>query len=120
MRFAILEFDLTAGVSHHSLYDGETQSGTVLACAEEGADLLMVKPGMSSIDLIKPILQLCHKPVGAYQVSGEYAAMSLLADNELIDFEAALLESWQVMKRAGAQFIISYGSRKAKALGVQG
>ena len=87
-------------------------------CAQEGADLLMVKPGMTSIDLIKPILELCGRPVGAYQVSGEYASLLLLAEKGLINYEQALLESWHVFKRAGAQFIISYGARDLRKLGL--
>src|SRR5438128_2954188 len=87
-------------------------------CAEEGADLLMVKPGLTSLDLIGPIKAQTDLPVGAYQVSGEYAGLSLLADNGLIDFERGLLETWHVFKRAGAQFIISYGARYAKRLGI--
>ncbi len=87
-------------------------------CAEEGADLLMVKPGMSSIDLIRPIGERTGKAVGAYQVSGEYAALALLAREGLLDFDAALLESWQVLRRAGAAFIITYGARHARRLGL--
>lgn len=86
-------------------------------CAEEGADLLMVKPGMSSIDLLAPIAAATQKPVGAYQVSGEYAALTLLAREGLGDFDAMLLESWQVFRRAGASYIISYGARHARRLG---
>ena len=56
--------------------------------------------------------------VGAYQVSGEYAGISLLAKENLLKFNDALSESWHVMKRAGAQFIISYGARKSKELGL--
>lgn len=87
-------------------------------CAEEGADLLMVKPGLTSLDLIAPINEETGLQVGAYQVSGEYAGISLLADNGLIDFERGLLETWHVFKRAGAQFIITYGARYAKKLGI--
>ena len=87
-------------------------------CAEEGADLLMVKPGLTSLDLIAPIREQTKLQVGAYQVSGEYAGLSLLAENGLIDFERGLLETWQVFKRAGAQFIITYGARYAKQLGI--
>lgn len=82
-----------------------------IRCAKEGADLLMVKPGMSSIDLIAPIQQATGLQVGAYQVSGEYAGLHYLAENGLLDFHGALFESWQVFKRAGAQFIITYGAR---------
>ena len=71
-------------------------------CAEEGADLLMVKPGLTSLDLIAPINEATGLQVGAYQVSGEYAGLSLLADNGLIDFDRGLLETWHVFKRAGA------------------
>jgi porphobilinogen synthase len=56
--------------------------------------------------------------VGAYQVSGEYAGLCLLSDNGLIDFDRGLMETWQVFKRAGAQFIITYGARYAKKLGI--
>jgi porphobilinogen synthase len=79
-------------------------------CADEGADLLMVKPGMSSIDLLAPIADATHKPVGVYQVSGEYAALTLLGKEGLGDFDAMLLESWQVFRRAGASYIISYAA----------
>lgn len=88
-------------------------------CAQEGADLLMVKPGMTSIDLIKPINDSCNRPVGAYQVSGEYASLRLLAEKGLINYEQALLESWHVFKRAGAQFIITYGARELRKLGIK-
>lgn len=87
-------------------------------CSEEGADLLMVKPGMPALDLINPVHQLTGKPVGAYQVSGEYASLVLLDEKGLISFEKALLETWHVFKRAGSQYIITYGARLAKNLGV--
>jgi len=87
-------------------------------CAEEGADLLMVKPGLTSLDLIRPIHELTGRQVGAYQVSGEYAGLALLAEQGLIKFEDALLETWHVFKRAGAQYVITYGARYAKSLGI--
>jgi porphobilinogen synthase len=87
-------------------------------CAEEGADLLMVKPGMTSLDLIAPIKEQTGKAVGAYQVSGEYAGLALLDEQDLINFEKALLETWHVFKRGGAQFIITYGARYARQLGI--
>ena len=55
--------------------------------------------------------------VGAYQVSGEYAGINFAAENNLLKLNEALFESWHVMKRAGAQFIITYGARKSKELG---
>jgi porphobilinogen synthase len=87
-------------------------------CANEGADLLMVKPGMTSIDLIAPIVRETGKLVGAYQVSGEYAGLVALADRGLGDLDEMLLETWQVFRRAGAGFIITYGARRARAMGM--
>ena len=87
-------------------------------CAGEGADILMVKPGLTSLDLIAPIIEATGLQVGTYQVSGEYAGLALLADNGLVDFERGLLETWHVFKRAGAQFVITYGARHAKKLGI--
>jgi porphobilinogen synthase len=87
-------------------------------CAGEGADLLMVKPGLTSLDLIAPIREATGKLVGAYQVSGEYAALCALGRDGLADFDAALLETWHVFRRAGAAYIITYGARRARALGV--
>ena len=89
-----------------------------IRCSEEGADLLMVKPGLYSLDLIQPINNLTGLMVGAYQVSGEYAGINLASENNLLDLNKGLFESWHVMKRAGAQFIISYGARKSKEIGI--
>ena len=87
-------------------------------CAAEGADLLMVKPGLTSIDLIGPIAEVTRAPVGAYQVSGEYAGLLALADRGLTDFDAALTETLHVFRRAGAAFVVTYGARRARALGL--
>ena len=89
-------------------------------CAAEGADLLMVKPGLTSLDLIAPIREATGHPVGAYQVSGEYAGLVLLDEAGLTSFETALLETWHVFKRAGARYIITYGARLAQQLGIGG
>ena len=89
-----------------------------IRCAEEGADVLMVKPGLTSIDLIGPITEATGRAVGAYQVSGEYASLVLLAAQGLANFDAALLETWYVLRRAGAAYIITYGARQAKGLGL--
>lgn len=109
------------GDRKHYQLDVRSRSGAIAAsrrCAEEGADLLMVKPGMTSLDLIAPIHETTGQLVGAYQVSGEYAGLSLLADQHLADFEQALLETWHVFKRAQAQFIITYGARYARQMGI--
>ena len=109
------------GDRRHYQLDVRNRSGAIAAslrCADEGADLLMVKPGATSLDLIAPIRDRSSLQVGAYQVSGEYAGLSLLAENGLVNFDQALLETWHVFKRAGAQFIISYGAREARRLGI--
>lgn len=87
-------------------------------CAEEGADLLMVKPGQPSADLIRPIHEQTGLPVGAYQVSGEYTSLVLLAEKGFLNFDAGLVESWYNLRRAGASYIITYGARLARALGL--
>jgi porphobilinogen synthase len=109
------------GDRRHYQLDVRSRSGAIAAsvrCAEEGADLLMVKPGLTSLDLIRPIHEQTGLQVGAYQVSGEYGGLSVLAEQGLIKFEEALLETWHVFKRAGAQYIITYGARYAKSLGI--
>jgi porphobilinogen synthase len=87
-------------------------------CADEGADLLMVKPAMTSLDLIRPIGDATGKGVGAYQVSGEFASLLALAERGFADFDLAYLETLHVLRRAGAAYIITYGARRARALGL--
>ncbi|TGK01732.1 porphobilinogen synthase [Leptospira langatensis] len=84
--------------------------------AKEGADLLMVKPGITSIDLIQPIREKTGLPVGAYQVSGEYASLAMLAENGFCKFEDAVRETWQVFSRAGASYLITYAARRGKEI----
>jgi porphobilinogen synthase len=92
--------------------------GSSVRCANEGADLLMVKPAITSLDLIGPITEATGLPVGAYQVSGEYASLVALAERGLADFDRALAETWHVLRRAGAAFVITYGARRAKTIGL--
>jgi porphobilinogen synthase len=87
-------------------------------CADEGADLLMVKPAMTSLDLIRPIGDATGKGVGAYQVSGEFASLLALAERGFADFDLAYLETLHVLRRAGAAYIITYGARRARAIGL--
>ncbi|TGL56643.1 porphobilinogen synthase [Leptospira ognonensis] len=84
--------------------------------AEEGADFLMLKPGITSLDLIQPIREKTNLPIGAYQVSGEYAAINLLAENHFLKREDGLVESWNVFRRAGVSFLITYAAREAKKI----
>jgi porphobilinogen synthase len=80
---------------------------------DEGADLIMVKPCMPYLDVIKA-LSVFNAPLVVYQVSGEYAAIELLAKNGLANRAQAHIESWIAAKRAGANAIISYAARNAK------
>jgi len=79
--------------------------------AAQGANYLMVKPGMTSIDLIADIKKEKLLPTGAYQVSGEFASLQLLHKNKLGNYQDLLFESLQVFARAKADFIITYGAR---------
>lgn len=85
---------------------------------EEGADILMVKPAISSLDIIRALRENFELPLAAYQVSGEYAAIKFAAQHKAFDEEAAVLESWTAIRRAGADIVISYFAKEyAKALG---
>jgi len=79
--------------------------------AAQGANYLMVKPGITSIDLIADIKKETLLPTGAYQVSGEFASLQLLHKNKLGNYQDLLFESLQVFARAKADFIITYGAR---------
>ena len=83
----------------------------------EGADIVMVKPGMPYLDIISNIKETFKVPTFAYQVSGEYAGICLSEEKGLLNLEEALRETWHVMRRAEAQFIITYGARLAKQIG---
>jgi porphobilinogen synthase len=81
---------------------------------KEGADILMVKPAALYTDVIAKLKQQTLKPIAAYNVSGEYAAIEALAEKGLVNREAAHLEVWTALTRAGADIIISYAAKNAK------
>jgi porphobilinogen synthase len=81
---------------------------------KEGADILMVKPAALYTDVIAKLKQQTLKPIAAYHVSGEYAAIEALAEKKLVNREAAHLEVWTALTRAGADIIISYAAKNAK------
>jgi porphobilinogen synthase len=81
---------------------------------KEGADILMVKPAALYTDVIATLKQKTLKPIAAYHVSGEYAAIESLAEKQLVNREAAHLEVWTALTRAGADIIISYAAKNAK------
>ncbi|MDP3854208.1 porphobilinogen synthase [Phenylobacterium sp.] len=84
----------------------------------EGADMVMVKPGMPYLDIVSRVVEAFAMPTFAFQVSGEYAMIMAAAQNGWIDEERAILESLGGFKRAGAAGVITYfAPRAAKMLG---
>lgn len=75
---------------------------------EEGADMVMVKPGMPYLDIVRRVKEAFKVPTFAYQVSGEYAMLKAAAQNGWLDERACVLESLLAFKRAGADGILTY------------
>jgi porphobilinogen synthase len=80
---------------------------------EEGADTIIIKPGMPYLDIIKMAKDNFNIPIIAYQVSGEFAMLKYAGLNKALDFDRAYLESLMAFKRAGARSIITYGAIEA-------
>jgi porphobilinogen synthase len=80
---------------------------------EEGADILMVKPGLPYLDIVREVKNAVHLPVAVYHVSGEYAMLHAAAEKGWIDYERAYLEQLICFKRAGADLIATYFAKKA-------
>jgi porphobilinogen synthase len=74
----------------------------------EGADMVMVKPAMSYLDILRDVAEMSPVPVAAYQISGEYAMITAAAQNGWIDRDAAVLESLVGIRRAGADVVLTY------------
>jgi porphobilinogen synthase len=84
----------------------------------EGADMVMVKPGMPYLDIVRRVRDSFDVPVFAYQVSGEYTMISLAAETGVIERKAAMLEALWAFKRAGAKGVLTYFALEAaRALG---
>ncbi|GAA5065758.1 porphobilinogen synthase [Nocardia callitridis] len=79
----------------------------------EGADIVMVKPAMSYLDILRDIANESTVPVAAYQISGEYAMISAAAERGWIDRRGAILESLLGIRRAGADFVLTYWATEA-------
>ncbi len=75
---------------------------------EEGADMVMVKPAMSYLDIVRDVAEMSDVPVAAYQISGEYAMITAAAERGWIDRDAAIMESLTSIRRAGASVILTY------------
>jgi porphobilinogen synthase len=82
----------------------------------EGADMVMVKPGMPYLDVVRRVKDEFKVPTFAYQVSGEYAMLKAAAQNGWLDHDAVMLESLLAFKRAGADGILTYFARDAARL----
>ncbi len=80
---------------------------------DEGADMVMVKPAMPYLDIIRRVKETHQVPTLAYQVSGEYSMLSAAAKNNWLDRQATVLESLQCIKRAGADGILTYFAAEA-------
>ena len=85
----------------------------VRADLEEGADMVMVKPAGSYLDIVREVAEFSPVPVAAYQVSGEYAMIEAAAANGWIDRKAVVLESLRSIHRAGADVILTYYGTEA-------
>ena len=83
---------------------------------EEGADIVMVKPALAYLDVVRRVKDAFGVPVAAYNVSGEYAMLLAAAERGWIDRERAILESLTSIKRAGASIILTYFAREAARL----
>jgi porphobilinogen synthase len=82
----------------------------------EGADIVMVKPALPYLDILAEVAQMSTVPVAAYQVSGEYAQIEAAAAHGWIDRERVMMESLTSIRRAGAQFILTYYALEAARL----
>ena len=83
---------------------------------QEGADIIMVKPALPYLDIIRSVREEFDLPVGAYNVSGEYSMIKAAAERGWIDGDRAILEVLTAIKRAGADLIITYFAKEAARL----
>ena len=109
----------SAGLKDRSTYQLDpARPSDAWLCAErdaaEGADILMVKPGLPYLDLLRELSRAIRKPWAVYHVSGEFAALEALAAQGLADRAALHREILTAFRRAGAHMIITYGARYAR------
>ncbi|MBN9283323.1 MULTISPECIES: porphobilinogen synthase [Flavobacterium] len=83
---------------------------------EEGADIVMVKPGIAYLDIVREIKDTVHVPVAVYQVSGEYAMVKAAAEKGWLDHDKIMMEQLYCIKRAGASIISTYFAKEAAKL----
>ena len=82
----------------------------------QGADILMVKPALAYLDLVREIKDATSLPMAVYNVSGEYAMLKMAGQNNLIDYDRVVMETMVAFKRAGANIIISYHAKEVAAM----
>ena len=80
---------------------------------DEGADMIMVKPALPYLDILRSVREICLLPLVTYNVSGEYAMVKAAEQQGWIDGERVMMESLTSMKRAGADLIITYFAKDA-------
>ena len=80
---------------------------------EEGADIIMIKPGLPYLDIVSKVRQAIDLPIAVFNVSGEYAMIKAAAQNGWIDNDKAIIESLTCIKRAGADMIFTYAAKEA-------
>jgi porphobilinogen synthase len=85
----------------------------VAADLDEGADMVMVKPGLPYLDIVRRVKDTFGAPTFAYQVSGEYSMIMAAAQNGWLDGEKAMMESLIAFKRAGADGVLTYFAPRA-------
>ena len=83
---------------------------------EEGADIVMVKPGIAYLDIVREVKNAVNVPVSVYQVSGEYAMVKAAAERGWLDHDKIMLEQLHCIKRAGADIISTYFAKEAAIL----
>lgn len=83
-----------------------------LTDVEEGADIVMVKPGLPYLDIVREVKNAVRIPVSVYQVSGEYAMIKAAAEKGWLDHDAVMVEQLMAFKRAGADLIASYFAKE--------
>ena len=83
---------------------------------EEGADIVMVKPGLCYLDIVRDLKNNVNVPISVYQVSGEYAMIKAAAEKGWLDHDAVVMEQLTAIKRAGADFISTYFAKYAAKL----
>jgi len=87
---------------------------------EEGADMILMKPAMPYLDVVRAARERVEVPIGAYQVSGEYSMLMAAFEKGWLDRDRAILESLLGMRRAGADFIVTYFAKEAAKLLARG